>query len=470
MSPETEPRQPDLSASQPLIYREFNLRFSGYEPGNGTFQVWVEGESPGGAMKPEHAIGRTLDLKAFWDEPEYHRGGLLGDLERRELDEKGLAQLGAMLSDLALPEGAVRTLFASSLARQRAVGEGLRVRLRLDPTELAQLPWEFLALPEASGPGGAPDFLALWPDVSLTRTDTVEAGAPELPGRRELRVVAALSGPRDQRDLDLGRDKEAIEKAVQALNQAAGEDLVSLAWAGRVAGGNPATQEEVEKALAGGADLFHFAGHGIFDPLTNEGQIILETPDRKSDYYPAASLASLLQGTGVRLAVLGACETGRRDGRNPWTGVAPALTRGRIPAVIANQFKIADENAILLASRIYPRIVAGFTVDEAASEARRAIFRHKGLKYRDWGVPVLYLQSADGVLFPAPASTAPELSQSLPFLHVANAFKSVSGEVVDLRLKEVTGGRIVVQNKVEEVKKGGSYTTVDIGYFGPPRQ
>jgi len=44
-----------------------------------------------------------------------------------------------------------------------------------------------------------------------------------------------------------------------------------------------------------------------------------------------------LRGNSVRLAVLGGCETGRRDGVNAWSGIAPALIKQQIPAAIANQ-------------------------------------------------------------------------------------------------------------------------------------
>jgi hypothetical protein len=98
--------------------------------------------------------------------------------------------------------------------------------------------------------------------------------------------------------------------------------------------------------------------------------------------------------------VLSACESGRRNGQMVWSGVAPALTRQKIAAVVANQFDVLDSNAIALASCLYPRLFRGFTLDEALFEARQAIYQMQGLENRDWGALVLYHQSGDGILFP----------------------------------------------------------------------
>jgi tetratricopeptide (TPR) repeat protein len=154
-------------------------------------------------------------------------------------------------------------------------------------------------------------------------------------------------------------------------------------------------------ALRDGADVLQYSGHATFE-LNDEGNLILEDPDNKSDYYPAAQLAQLLSDAGVRLVVLSACDTGRRNGRSVWSGVAPALTREKVLAVIANQLDILDSSAIVLAARIYPRLLSGYAIDEALMEARQAMYQQRdGLQNRDWGAPVLYLHDESGVLFPS---------------------------------------------------------------------
>lgn len=460
MSKDTN-KQTEMTGREPMVYHDFNLRFSGYDEADGTYRVWVEGETPGGTMKPDDAVRSTYNSQAFWDDPASGAGGLIDGLDRRNLSKEEMFRLGGLLSDLAMPEGKVRRLFRRSVDIVNNRGEGLRVRLRIDPVALVHLPWEYMLLSQTSGEPKDPDFLALRREVSIVRTDTVEAPQRTLPDRAVARVAVVLSSPTDQRDLEVDDDKQAIEQAVQALNQAAERELIVTIWAER-----PATREALVQVLEGGADFFHFGGHAIFEPVGQEGKIILERDDRKSDFYSGEQVAQLLRGSGVRLAVLGACETGRRDGNNVWSGVAPALTREKIPAVIANQFKIKDDHAILIATKVYHRVLAGYTVDEALHEARQAIYQFKGLTNRDWGVPVLYLHDKSGILFPQPEpDTAGEQPQG-PFVDVSNRFKQVKGEVVNVEITTVTGGRIQIRDEVDVVEKDGKFTALKIDKFG----
>lgn len=465
MTNETNQGHKEQNERKPLVYQDFNLRFGGYDEAGGTFKVWVEGETPvGGTMRPDDAPNRTYNPNAFWSNPATGTGGLFGRLDRRNLAREDMFMLGSLLADLALPEGRVRDLFRQSVDTLKT-GEGLRLRLHIDPVALAQLPWELLALPQASGEPQASDFLALRREVSIARTDTVERRARSAPDRALIRIVGALSSPGDQDDLGVDKDRVALEQAVEALNRAAGDQSIEVTWASR-----PLTREALEQALAGGADIFHFAGHAQFERLSMQGQIILERKeeggDTASDYYSGEQLAMLLGNAGVRLAVLGACETGRRASENVWSGVAPALTREKVPAVVANQFKILDTNAILLATRIFPRVLAGYTIDEALYEARQAIYQQKGLEQRDWAVPVLYLHDASGVLFPKPEADVAGITASNPFVQVSNTFNRVLGEVIDTQIGIVTGGRLQISNKVDVVDKGAKFTSLKIDKLG----
>ncbi len=153
----------------------------------------------------------------------------------------------------------------------------------------------------------------------------------------------------------------------------------------------------------------HFAGHGKFEAEmglaygTAEGKgYLLFTAEDGRDAAPlsADKLALLLRGRGLRLAVLGACEAGRRDQVNAWSAVAPALTKAGIPAVVAMQYTIRDANAIAFSRRFYRALAAGQPIEAAMTDGRLAIFNRGDEKERDWGVPVLYLRADAGVLFP----------------------------------------------------------------------
>jgi hypothetical protein len=99
----------------------------------------------------------------------------------------------------------------------------------------------------------------------------------------------------------------------------------------------------------------------------------------------------------LRLVVLNACEGARNSKTDMFAGVATTFVRQGIPAVAAMQFEITDDAAITFATGFYTALTGGFPVDTALSETRKAIY----IRPNDveWGTPVLYMRSQDGVLF-----------------------------------------------------------------------
>jgi CHAT domain len=460
----TQKPQP-ATLRKPLVYRDLTLRLAAYDNTAGTVKIWIE-QAPSGAMRVADAAVCAYDPKAFWNNPDLGLGGLVGNLEKRRLDGPGdLYKLGIMLADLALPKGPVRELFQRSLTLVESAGEGLRLRLRIDDVALSQLPWEYLFVQQTSGEPQPGDFLALRQQVSIVRTDTLET-APVLSSKEPVRrIVGVLSSPDDQIALNVDRDKAALEQAVKTVKELAGDTAVTVVWAER-----PTTRTHIEQALVGKADLFLFAGHGIMqetsaDPTSKEGQLVLETEDYRSDFYGSQQLAQLLRDAQVRLAVLGACDTGRRDGQNVWSGLAPALVRQNLPAVIANQFPIRDSNATLITAKIYPFLLTGYTIDEAVYEARKSIFQAKGVVERDWGTPVLYLQQDVDVLFPQ-ASAESDRTTSNPLVRAVVKLGNIEDEATGATFGDVHRGTVDLNVTARDVKKGGKFTGAEFGDIG----
>ena len=75
----------------------------------------------------------------------------------------------------------------------------------------------------------------------------------------------------------------------------------------------------------------------------------------------------------LRLVVLNACEGARSAQADPFGGVAQALVRQGIPAVIAMQFEISDPAALVFSHSFYQAIADGLPVDLAVVEARIAM-------------------------------------------------------------------------------------------------
>lgn len=352
----------------------------------GKFQVRVL-NSPAGDMRPEEAVAIEYDDIALQS--------ALQNLELRNLDRLALVAFGRELAGWLLPPGqagattSVRNLFLKSLL-QLGQDTGLRLRLRLPP-QLAALPWEYMYVNPPGGGDGIDGFLALNRRIAIVRYEPLDAPAllPATPGNVE--VVVALSSPEEFPPLDLAKEKADLQLA---LDKQSG--LIKVVYL------DHAKSSDVQSAIArAGAGVFHFAGHGAFTEqmgstpgtYTGTGSLILD------DTALTAEQISVILGNSIRLAVLGACETGRRDGINIWSGTALGLVKAQVPAVVANQFTILDNCAIAFDEQFYEAaLVGGLSLEEAVSAGRIAAYTAEP-NGREWGVPVLYLRSDDSHLF-----------------------------------------------------------------------
>jgi len=450
-------------ADQPLTYEDFNLEMTDLQE-DGTFTVRVLGQTPGGDMRADEAEEATYDAGAL--------DMLLRKLERRRLKEGEMIELGEALAQMMLP-GRVGELFDDSLKAVGRAGNGLRVRLRVEPLPLAALPWEYVYQQKTPGEKVGQDFLALR-NVSITRYETTGAPLQPLEDREKVRIVAALASPMDQDELDLGKDKKAIQAAAAELESHLGDGQDAIESVVLEQTTREALLEELDSA-----DIFHFSGHGIFEgteltpqgKLLKKGRIILETEEAESDRFESGQLATVLRGAGVRLVVLGACESAARDEGGAWTGVAPALVREEVPAVVAMQFKVLDTNAALFIAHLYTRVLGGYSVDEAVARARQAIFAHskKGAAERDWGVPVLYLRAADGVLFPLPEAPEEEAAAPdavPPTVRLQRRLGTVRGDSIGARVDQMFGGSLELEEEIDVVEEGGTAVGISIGQLG----
>ncbi|MCU0560654.1 MAG: CHAT domain-containing protein [Desulfobacterales bacterium] len=393
----------------------------------GRFKVRVL-RSPAGEMKAEEAAAVEYDDKALQK--------ALGELERRSLDRSGLVAMGRLLGLLLLPpkrEGAatgVRELLDASLIK---VGpqEGLRLRLRL-PALLAVIPWEFVYVDRVGGGEGMDGFLALDPRIAVVRHESLAAPAnpPLLKG--DIKLVAAFASTEGLAPLDVDKERSDLEEALKDQTGLTAHYLPE------------ATLDEILSLLPG-AGVFHFAGHGVFTrqmgdiPGTYTGSGALAFEDQA---VGAEQLGVNLRGNGVRLAVLGGCESGRRDAVSVWSGIAPALVKAEIPAVVANQYSIRDKCALAFSRQLYRSIVGGLGLERAVVAGRIAAYNAEP-DGRDWGVPVLYLRAGDGRLFEGAADSGVR----------ANAAREAE-VVAKLRLKEVAKGGFACGAEVKEMLAG----------------
>jgi YVTN family beta-propeller protein len=306
--------------------------------------------------------------------------------------ESVVQNFGQALFD-ALFADEVRNVFDVSRARAAQDGDGLRIRLSFDTGVLAGLPWEYM-FDERSG-----DFVGLSEGTPIVRY--LRIGQPPRPLAVDppLRMLGLIASPADRAALDTAAERERLENALQDLRAT---NRVELHWAEGESW--RALQHELRK---GPWHLFHFVGHGGFDTALGEGVIALVDDTGRSELVSATNLGRLLgDHQPMRLAVLNACEGARADDTDIFSSVATTLVRKGTPAVVGMQYEITDTAAIEVARVFYEAIADGLPVDLALTDARKAVCLAMPGSL-EWGVPVLYTHTDDGVLFKLTAAAAP---------------------------------------------------------------
>lgn len=310
--------------------------------------------------------------------------GLAERLAHFEVGEAEIAALGVVLFR-ALFHGALKEAYARSMAALPAA-HGLRVLLDIDPreAEVAALPWEFLRDPDGA-------VLALHASP-LMRYLPQPSAVPVLKAALPLRVLlsAAATPPPAAVERELAGVRRALER-LGSLVEIEVEPHLSAAV--------------LQDRLRQGFHIWHFVGHGTTLP-DGMGALILDDGTGDAAPLTAPALAALLGGSGVRLAVLNACEGAALAG-DPLRALAPALLAAGVPAVVAMQFAVAEESARAFAAEFYQALAEGFPIDACVTEGRRAVLALSGPAHPDWGVPALYSRTPDGMVFDLPALPKP---------------------------------------------------------------
>lgn len=474
-----------------MDYNDFTLRLRDLE--DGQFQVEVL-HSPVGEMNQPTVVAYEPARLTRW----------LNKLEFKGIQQPELIALGEALADLLLPNEPRQMLLRSLAALPD--GSGLRLRLVINEPELANLPWEYVYLyPTSAGEAiekNLDGFLVLDPRLSIVRHEALDAKPGAVGATQPLRLVVGLATPTDQAPLDLEKERRTIDDALAEVNEIQHKVVDHMTV--------PAFEQAVQ-----GAHIFHFAGHGTFSQqasgaegtrdlklistqdedgrrtLEGAGLLAFENGEGKTHLFPADKVAQNL--VSVRLAVLGACESGRRDNVNVWSGIAPALMRNGVPAVVAMQYEVYDKSAIAFSRRFYQAISVGLSLDEAVTQGRLAVLNLDAPFDLDFGVSVLYMRAPDGMIFASVTEDSAlaeqrqqaqvTVKQLVDELHrggkltgievavmtggevvVRQRMKQVSGELIGVKADKLDGGSVNIDQEIDEVE--GSLTGAKIGSLG----
>jgi hypothetical protein len=189
---------------------------------------------------------------------------------------------------------------AISQSRADANDAGLRIRLRFsDCPELSELPWEYLYDKEHNR------FLSLSDRTPLVRYLEVADPVRVVPVTPPLRILVVIASPSDLPQLDSEQEWSNVTAALSQLTQRGRVEVVRLA--------KPTLGALLRQLRRDTYHIFHFIGHGGFDPNTQGGMLAMEDDHGRARLVGGDDLGMLLHNhRSLRLAVLNSCEGARR--------------------------------------------------------------------------------------------------------------------------------------------------------------
>lgn len=292
----------------------------------------------------------------------------------------------------AVFRGEVYTRFRSSQDQARREGKGLRLQLRIKDQRLAGLPWEYLYNPALNR------FISLAIDTPVVRY--LDLPEPVLPFQitLPLKILVVIASPKDLPALDIEGEWERLNQALASLIKRGAAQVERLAI--------PTLSALTTQLRSGGPyHILHFIGHGAFDEHSQDGLLIFENEYGASQPVNGQRLGIILHNhPSLRLAVLNACEAGHASLEDPFAGAAHSLLQQGLPSVIAMQYPITDQAALIFSKEFYAAVAAGYPVDAALAEARVAIFADGN--DIEWGTPVNFTSLPGGQIFDLAAPPA----------------------------------------------------------------
>jgi len=376
----------------------------------------------------------------------------------RDTTDDLFREFGHRLFDalLADPMG---NLYRTSLGMAQGAGKRLRLRLRIEPPEISALPWEYLYDPEVDLP------LAISPNHCLSRYVPINEPARMLQVVPPLRVLVVISDPSNLGDyglpaLDAGQEIQRIQKALQP-RESAGEvktDVLPHAIAADLR----------EKLRTFRPHVIHFIGHGGFQD--DQGMLVMEDDEGKTRFVSDRQFREFFLGADdAKLVILNACQgaTSRtreaQSSARALTGLAPQVVRRGLGAVVAMQYPIPDKVALSFAREFYRALAQYYPVDAAVTEGRRAVYQDFGSDRPDWGTPVIFMRSPDGVLFGPSTAPSPQATQTGAGITIGGAGANLQGVSININNVDVAGGNIVqpqpVRDPIQDKRQSQKMTT-----------
>jgi len=275
----------------------------------------------------------------------------------------------------------------------------VRIHIMTNEPVLQSLPWEFLQDPSRQpGPWVERSVVRIVPTIGNPKPVPCKiAGAGS-----KLRILFVYADPQNETFVSWPGLRATIEHVFSTRLPANEYEL-------KVIRGTAEELVEAFQAKNDRYDIFQFSGHGTVD-ANGEGQILLLNQDNlKSSPMSAGTLANILCGRGIKLAVISACSTAAGNAADPFNVVAEALVVNGIPAVVANLLPVPETSVASFVGAMYTQLLNTGDIDLAVNSARLKLSVELEVPpdaTLEWGIPTLYRHIAGSKVFEPLAQAA----------------------------------------------------------------
>ncbi len=364
-----------------MKYKEFKVHVLDEESILATFPSGVTRK---GKVQRDNLKKKTIEM--------FHRFLELGNIE----EKKHLKIIGSHLYGV-LFSGEIDTEFKKAFDERSDPEDSedtyLRVVLEFeqDSKELATLPWEYLYYPDSEREKGF--LIATRSKLILTRHVPLNTAFATLkPSEKPLRILIVTSQPNNLKTVLADKVIEAIEGLSEKFPKTI--EIIKIE--------QPDKRTFLDEVSKIKPHVMHFVGHGKWDKVHRKGKLaFVNKYDGTAQWIDDESFTDYFQDFQPRLIFLQACKGASSESYEGFSGLALQLVYSKVPAVVAMQFPIENKAAILFANKFYECLGEGQPIDVAVQASRLELGLYlddEHFSSRTFGSPVVYLQSADGIV------------------------------------------------------------------------
>ncbi len=301
---------------------------------------------------------------------------------------------------------------------RHSLGQGtkerpLHLKIVSDLRHVTDLPWEWLRREKD-------DPIELMEGIRIVRSVPLRYALPPLPAPGGLRVLAVISNPKDEIQLDVGAERRAIEVALAAGAPITLEVLVDP------------TVEHLKSALeAHQPHVLHYVGHAG-SSSDETGCLILPDQLGLTYWLDAQTLARMLPSS-VRLVCASTCFTAENYDLRGLLRFAYAPPDVALPTVVASQLPMWTPSRVeRFWGAFYQRLATTGDAVEATHDGRLAVSLAGGGEC-EWGSAAIVVRDNSGAPFSMEVGrNADEDLASLLRRRLANDLTGSFGSTQDL--------------------------------------